>query len=401
MLTPYELSKAPYNIIKIYQDFEDFVIEDISRRIAKAGKVTDTAVWQLQRAKEFGIAEKELKEYKAKALNKSYKEIDYLFSKYANMSVAHDNSIYKQAGLNIITIENSPELQGYLNAAIKQTQGELMNICNSLGFCYVGVNGKIGFKDLTQYYISVLDLAQLQVSSGVLDYNTAIKQAIKKLSQSGIRTINYETGYQNRLDVAVRRATLTGVNQMSQKMTEHTMNELGCEYVEVSSHAGARPSHQVWQGQVYSYKGKSDKYPDFVSSTGYGTVEGLAGANCRHSFFPFFPGVSKRAYTDEQLKNIDPDPFEYDGKTYTFYEATQHQRKLERAIRDTKRELIGYNAAELEEEFTNASIKLQQQKKEYDAFSKAADIDKQNERIQVMGYGKSISQKSTKRNKKA
>lgn len=400
MLTPYELANAPKNIVKIYQELEDFIIEDISRRIAKAGKITDTAAWQLQRAKEFGMADKALKEHIAKTLNKSYKEINSLFNEYADMSVSHDNSVYEKAGLSTINLDDSTELQDYLKAAIKQTKGELKNICNSLGFCYIGVNGKIGFKDLTQFYIDTLDLTQMQVSSGVLDYNAAVRQAVKKLSQSGIRTINYDTGYQNRINVAVRRATLTGVNQMSQKMTESTIEELGCEFVEVSAHAGARPSHQVWQGQVYCYKGKSDKYPDFVSSTGYGTVEGLGGANCRHSFFPFFPDISKRAYTDEQLKNIDPEPFEYNGKSFTFFDATQYQRKLERNIRDTKRELIGYNAAGLDEDFTNASIKLQQQKKEYDAFSKAADIDKQNERIQVMGYGKSISQKSVWRNKK-
>ena len=175
MLTPYELAKAPKNIIKIYQELEDFIIEDISRRIAKAGKVTDAAAWQLQRAKEFGMADKELKEHIAKTLNKSYKEINSLFNEYADMSVSHDNSVYEKAGLGTINLDDSTELQDYLKAAIKQTKGELKNICNSLGFCYVWVNGKLGFKDLTQFYIDILDLTQMQVSSGVLDYNAAVR----------------------------------------------------------------------------------------------------------------------------------------------------------------------------------------------------------------------------------
>ena len=239
----------------------------------------------------------------------------------------------------------------------------------------------------------------MQVNSGVLNSNEAIKQAVKKLADSGLRTIDYENGWSNRVDVAVRRAVVTGSNQMCHKMTELTMDELGAEYVETTAHAGARPDHQEWQGQVFCYKGKgkSDKYPDFVEKTRYGYGDGLGGYNCRHSFYPFFPGISKRAYSEEHLNNIDPEPFEYDGKTYTYYEALQRQRKLETSIRQKKRELITYNAAGLKDDFNNSSILLNRLKSEYKSFSNAGDLTVRNDLMQVYKYGQSIAQKARRK----
>jgi hypothetical protein len=182
----------------------------------------------------------------------------------------------------------------------------------------------------------------------------------------------------NHLDVAVERAVRTGTNQMALRMTEQMMDDLGAEYVETSAHMGARPTHAEWQGQVFHVGGDTDEYPDFEDSTGYGDVTGLGGANCRHSYFPFFPGISTRAYTDSQLDNIDPPPFEYKGKSYTYYEAAQAQRGLERDMRKIKRELVGLDeagksVAELGMDFQNASIKLQMKKQAYIDFTNSAN----------------------------
>lgn len=393
-LTPEYLGKVPKNIVALYQELEDFIIEDFSRRLAKVGNITDTGKWQIMRAKEFGISNETLKKKIAEVSNLSDKEIDKLFRQSAIDSINMDNAIYEQAKLTPMHLETSPVLQQYLEAAVIQTKGELKNITQSLGFCVRGVNGKVKNRKLTEYYQHALDLAQFQISSGVLDYNTAIRRAIKDISDSGVRFINYESGYHNRIDVAVRRATLTGVNQMSNRITTSLMNELDCEYVEVSAHAGARPSHQEWQGQVYCRKGSTKEYKNFEEATGYGTGEGLCGWNCRHSFFPFFPGISSRTYTEEDLKNIDPPNIRYKGKVYTHYEATQKQRQIETRIRATKRELIGYNAIDDKEAFTQASIKLQRQKQEYKKFSKVANLKMQNERMQEFGFNKSVAQKA-------
>ena len=147
------------------------------------------------------------------------------------------------------------------------------------------------------------------------------------------------------------------------------------------------------------------RYPDFVETTRYGHGDGICGWNCRHTFHPFIPNVSVRAYSDadlERIKELDEKIIEYNGKSYNLYQATQKQRQIETAIRKTKRELIGYNASELKDEFSKASIKLQRQKQYYKDFSKAADLPLQNERHQVLDFNRSIAQKAVhaaKRNK--
>ena len=389
-LTPEQLKNIPENIVKLYRDLEEFIIDDIARRISKAGEVTSTAKWQLERAKDLSMdnIEKEIE----RVLGLANEELENTFKQSALTSVQAESKIYKEAINKEIKIKGNTLLEKVLEAAIKQTKGELKNISQSLGFAQI-VNGKIVYKDIAKFYQDSVDLALMQVNSGVLNSNEAIKQAVKKLADSGLRTIDYENGWSNRVDVAVRRAVVTGSNQMCHKMTELTMDELGAEYVETTAHAGARPDHQEWQGQVFCYKGKSDKYPDFVEKTRYGYGDGLGGYNCRHSFYPFFPGISKRAYSEEHLNNIDPEPFEYDGKTYTYYEALQRQRKLETSIRQKKRELITYNAAGLKDDFNNSSILLNRLKSEYKSFSNAGDLTVRNDLMQVYKYGQSISQK--------
>ena len=401
-LTPEQLKNIPENIVKLYRDLEEFIIDDIARRISKAGEVTSTAKWQLERAKDLSMdnIEKEIE----RVLGLANEELENTFKQSALTSVQAESKIYKEAINKEIKIKGNTLLEKVLEAAIKQTKGELKNISQSLGFAQI-VNGKIVYKDIAKFYQESVDLALMQVNSGVLNSNEAIKQAVKKLADSGLRTVDYENGWSNRVDVAVRRAVVTGSNQMCHKMTELTMKELECEFVETTAHAGARTGkglsgpadHASWQGQVFCYKGKSDKYPDFVSSTGYGTGEGLAGYNCRHSFSPFFPGISKRAYSEEHLNNIDPEPFEYDGKTYTYYEALQRQRKLETSIRQKKRELITYNAAGLKDDFNNSSILLNRLKSEYKSFSNAGDLTVRNDLMQVYKYGQSIAQKARRK----
>lgn len=383
-LTPQQLQNIPENIIQLYRDLEEFIIDDIARRIAKAGQLTETAKWQLERAKDLSMdnIEKEI----LKTLELANKEAEETLKQSALTSVQAENKIYEEAVKKQIKIKGNSNLEKLLEAAIKQTKGELKNISQSLGFAQI-INGKIVYKDIAKFYQDSVDLALAQVNSGVLDSNSAIRQAIKKLADSGLRTVDYENGWSNRVDVAVRRAVVTGSNQMCHKMTELTMKELECEFVETTAHAGARPDHQEWQGQVFCYRGKSDKYPDFVEKTRYGYGDGLGGYNCRHSFYPFFPGISKRAYSEEHLNNIDPEPFEYDGKTYTYYEALQHQRKLETNIRKKKRELITYNAAGLKDDFNNSSILLNRLKSEYKSFSNAGDLTVRNDLMQVYKYG--------------
>ena len=243
----------------------------------------------------------------------------------------------------------------------------------------------------------------MQISTGAIDYNTAIRQAVKKISESGVRQINYESGRSNEVYAATRRAVLTSTSQMNQQNTDYMMNKFvpsDEQYAETSAHGNARPSHQNWQGRVFKIHGSTKDYPNLVEATGLGDPSGLCGIFCKHSYSIFFPGISKRNYTDEELRNINTPDFEYEGKKYNGYEAAQHQREIERNIRQLKRELICYKETGLEEDFKITSSKLNVMNREYKKFSERAGISQKLNRTQVNGFNRSISQKASIEGKK-
>lgn len=399
MLTPDYLKGCPQPFVELYGELVDFILDDISRRIAKAGAITDTAQWQMIRLKELGLSTKEIRQKITEINRMTLQEINAAFQDAARESLEFQERIYSKAGRKAIPLAENEALQQLLDAAKRQTAGAMQNLTRSLGFLEF-VNGKATFRPLAQVYQHTLDLTQMAVSSGAMDTKTAVRTAVKRLMDSGVRTVDYASGHVNHVDVAARRAIVTGVNQMSANMTDRLAEELGAEFFEVTAHAGARPSHQVWQGQVFHRGGAKDGYPDLESATGLGTVGGLCGANCRHSYFPFFPGASVRAYTPERLKNIDPPPVTIEGKTYTFYEATQKQRSMETAMRKTKREMLGYEAAGLNEDFTSAAILLRRQQEAYNDFCRAASLRRQTDRAQVVGFSHSQASKVSWANKK-
>lgn len=394
-LTPEQLGEIPVRLEKLTRAFEEKVLEDISRRIAKAGYVTDTAEWQLIRLKEMGYANDFLEKTTAEYTEKSREEIGQLFFDAAQVSDDFYGSVYSKAGKPFTPLADNPYMQQLISAGIVQTENELKNFTRSMGFRMRNPDGTFSFKPAAKAYQDALDLAQMQVSTGVFDYNTAVRNAVRTLAESGLRFVDYETGHVNHADVAVRRAVLTGVSQMSGKISEHNAEELDTDLVEVTAHAGARPDHAEWQGRWYSLSGKSKKYPSLVDVTGYGTGAGLKGWNCRHDMYPVIEDISVPSYTEEQLKNIDPPPIEYDGKTYTYYECTQRQRRIETAVRKTKREVISSKASGDEDMFTAKSVLLRRQREEYEKFSSAASLLTQKERTQAYGFDRSTAAKSS------
>ena len=386
MLTPDELKVAPDNIVALYQRLEDDIITDIARRLEKAGEITGTAEWQIYMLTEMGKDLDDIKSKIAEVNHKSKAEVENLFDEAIARSVGRDNLLFQQAGKGTLDLAKNAGMQQFIAASAAKTAGDLKNLTKSLGF-------KDGnqFKPIARFYQDTLNYAQFQVASGAFSCQQAIRIATAKMVESGIRIVDYESGVSTRVDVAVRRATLTGINQTSGVITMRWLDEVGGEYVEVTAHTGARPDHAVWQGKVYKVNGSEKEYPNLAEATGYGSVTGLKGANCRHDFNAFFPGISERNYTDKELENIDPPPFEYNGKTYTHYEATQKQRQIERAIRKTKQEMIVYDTTGLKKDFTMASVKLRRQKELYRDFSAKAGLRTKDERHQLYGFGKNTS----------
>lgn len=194
-----------------------------------------------------------------------------------------------------------------------------------------------------QAFLNASIEAVARVNSGDADREAALHRAVRKLERDGIEIITYQdadTGrvtVRNKADVAVRRHVRTQIAQDAARLTIERMKRLGIDLVEVSSHEGSRKSHAEWQGQCYSYEGEQvidgTVYPDLRSATGYGNVDGLLGANCRHSFGPYRHGAPRM---------YDPDPKTASGlPNDEVYELTQGQRYRERKIREAKRELRG------------------------------------------------------------
>ncbi len=339
ILTPNFLDNMPQSLVDLYAELETFILTDIARRLKRTGEITSTAEWQKQQAELFSI--NNINQKIAEILKKSTKEIDSMFKDAAKTTIDSEKEIFSKAGYDTIELDKSKALQDYLKNAIKQTKGDVENITQTMGFAEKQGN-KIVYNSVAKFYQKELNLAHIKVATGVLDYNTTIKQAVNKIANSGVRTIDYKNNYSINVDSAARRAVLTSVHQFNQETINHMMNKIvppDEQYAETTAHANARPSHQVWQGRIFKINGSSKDYPNLIESTGLGSATGLMGINCKHSYFTFIPNVSVRAYTNEQLNNINTPNFTYQDKEYTGYEAAQYQRQLENQIRKLKEKL--------------------------------------------------------------
>lgn len=286
-----------------------------------------------------------------------------------DMAWNNDLSMWEQQGEDL-TKPNS--LSKFIKASSLQTSGALRNLTKTMGF----KNTALGITGVMDMYQREMDLALIKVSTGAFSFDQAVKDCVHRLAQSGLRSIDYESGRSYQLDVAARMAVRTGMSQLSGKITEENLKNSNHDLVITTQHMGSRPDHAVWQNKVFSYSGKSKKYPDFIKETGYGTVTGLKGANCTHDFYPYWEGAS---IIPEDIK--EPDPRTIGGKTYTYYESTQKQRQMERQIRATKREIeaiksIGGDAQDLQN-------KLRGQMADYKSFSKAAGLKERDNRLRV------------------
>jgi hypothetical protein len=395
-ITPDYLENVPNYIVQLYRDLEDFTISDICRRLKLSGEMTNSAIDQINalRSKGYDLSyiEKRIRE----TLHLSQQEYNEIFDRAIERNQEYFDYTIKKADLTYSTFTLAAK-EAEFEAIRAQTLNEFKNITQSLGFAIRGADGKVEFLPIAKAYQKILDDAEMQVWSGTVDYNTAIRGAVKKLTDSGLQTVDYASGWHNRVDVAARRAVMSGVSSISGKYSEQLGETLNTRYVEVTAHAGARDkgegieNHKQWQGQWYYWSRSGEKdplgqYDDFVEKTGYGEGAGLCGWNCRHHWFPVVPGVNEPTYSKEQLANIDPPPFTYQGREYTHYESTQKQRQIETAMRNCKRKIIGYDAAGDTEAADTYRSRLRALSSEYKQFSKAAGLRTQPERAIAEGF---------------
>ena len=395
-----ELELFPKNIEEIYAGLENDIMNDIIRRIAETGEITRTADWQLNRLYNMGADKTDIKKHIQEALNLSDTEIEQLYSDTLKEGYLRDESLYRAVGQEFIPFEENMALQQLIEATKQQTAKQLKNITRTMGFAVKQPNGRKTFKTVDDYFKDTMDNAFMHVLNGTFDYNSIIRKVTDEMTRSGVRSINYDSGISTRIDVAARRAILTGVNQVTSKINSDNMQKLDTEFVETSWHSTARPTHQVWQGRVFYWERANPNaekieagvlYKSFIRETGYGEVDGLCGANCRHTFYPFIPGISVRTYTDEQLEELnrqENEKKEYNGKEYNKYEATQYQRRLETSMRKYRQDinlLKQSGLADDSDEVIAARCKYQTLSRKYSDFSKKMGLREHRDRINVDG----------------
>ena len=380
MLSPDYLAHIPDAACALWQQVEEDILADIARRLAKMGEVTDTALWQVKRLEQIRLFRSDVVRRLKKASGQSEALIRQLLQLACTQALQADDAAHEAAGQTVSAMNDSIALRNLLTAGAKQTNGTMANITATTA------------NTATEQFERALDRAWLQTASGAFDYKTAVRRCVADLASTGLEAVRYPSGHVDTLEVAVRRAVVTGVNQSTCRLQMERCKEVGCDLVEVTAHVGARPSHAQWQGKIYSISGKHPKYPP-LSETGYGTGAGLGGWNCRHNMFPFWEGISEPQYTPQRLAELDARNIEYKGKQYSRYEINQMQRSRERRVRRWKRQYAMEEAAGLDS--TQTAVWLKKARVDLEHFTRDTGGRVDSARVGVRGFGRSQAIKAT------
>lgn len=405
MLTEEQLEIYGGVLVPVFQQLEQDIIADIARRVRKEERWTETAELQAEELRRLGWSPYRIrievmrrlqanKEYaamverntlEAKAAQQAAidearealrEQAPELFETVGNMAFRNDLSLWEQAGQRLTR-------GGAVDRAVremrKRATGDILNLTRTMGFSF-----PTGSVPARRAFTAALNSALTQAVSGTVSYQQACANAVRLLTQSGLRHIDYKNGVTRQIDTAVRNAVLTASAQLSGEIMQANIEESGVAYVQVSAHWGARDSHAVWQGKVYSLA-------EFCSVCGYGepsNPDHIYSYNCRHTHYPYWPGISEPVeYPPE------PGPFEADGKTYTYYQATQRQRAMERSIRAMKRDALAQDAMGDKGALAAAKIRLDEKTAAYKRFSAQVNMRPRLERTQVFGYDRSTAAK--------
>ena len=390
MLPPSYLDRMPDAFVQLWQQVEEQILQDVARRIGKMDAVTPTANWQLWRYQQTEALRNDVVKLLAKYTGKSETAIRKLLLQAATEAMEREDAIYYHYDMEPTPFEESAALNNLLDAGARQTCGTWQNLTATTANTVTGA------------FERTLDAAWLKVSTGAFDYKTAVKQAVDSLADD-MPMVTYPSGHKDSIEVAARRAVLTGVNQTTGKLQVARMDEMGCEFVETTAHGGARPSHAEWQGRRFhrggavDYKGKH--YPDFEVATGYGTGAGLCGWNCRHTFFAVFPELGDPPqWTQEQLRELNSRDIEYNGKKYTAYEISQMQRARERNVRRWKKRYLAEDAAGLDT--TDSAVRLRAARQSLAEFAQATGGRVDSARTSVPKFGRSEASRASAKARK-
>lgn len=359
---------------------QGYSAEKIQAEVMKTLRADKT--YQMAVAENTAAYKQEIQDIIDNLVKEAKKAGNELVAEAGNMAWNNDLSMWKEHGVDL----EKPNSMSQLIAAFQaQTVGELKNLTRSMGF----KNTVLGTAGVLNAYQREMDLALLKVATGTFSYDQAVNDCVHRLAQSGLRSIDYANGRSYQIDTAARMSVRTGLSQLSGKIMEANLKQTGQDLVITSQHMGSRPEHVPWQNKVFSYSGKNKKYPDFFKETGYGTATGLKGVNCTHDFYPFWEGSS---VIPDDLE--EPAPVTINGKEYDYYQVSQQQRKMERDIRATKREIEAQKA--IGGDISALQSKLRKQTADYKQFSAAAGVKVKNNRLRVESGTSNLNKKGAR-----
>lgn len=369
------------SLIGQYEEIENTLVRNIAKRLQVDDPIGGTLEWQLQKLSDVGALTRENVEAIARMSGRTAAEVEKVISDVGLASIAKDEKIYQEA-----------LARGLLKTAAvpvgaSESVKQILQAAASNATSYLNLVNTTAVASAQQAFIQAVDQAYLEVSAGIYDYQSSIRRQVKKLAEAGITGVQYKrkdgTTVNYPMDAAVRRAVLTSTSQAANRLQLQRASDYGAEYVEVNSHITARPTHAVWQGRVYKLNGAEKGFPNFYEATHYGDADGLGGINCRHSFFPFFKGISERTY-----------PHYDEEECRKAYEESQVQRSYENQIRALKREAVAADAMGDKETFDKVSSKLKAKQGELNDFMDSTGR-RQTQRVGSVGYGRSQAAKST------
>ena len=380
--------KLELAIEKFVQRFEKFnteVLEEFGKTISKFDGLTATQAHKIaQQLKNGRDIDKILNDLE-RISESSRKDIEDLLEITAKENIDFANTYYEAKKMDKVSYEDSKQFQNLVKAVEKTTKGEFTNLSKTTALKLLKDNGKPLYLDIKKAYNEVIDRCVLAVATGQMDYQKAMYDTIKQLSSSGVKKVYYDNkgkqAYARRLDSSVRMNILDGVRQVNIGIQEQVGKEFGANGVEISAHGLCAPDHVNIQGRQYSKK----EFKKLNSTL----TRPIGELNCTHFVFSIVLGISSPNYTKKQLEEFERESnskVEYQGKTYTKYEATQVQRRLETAIRQQKDLQIIAKASGDKETIANAQKNITDLTREYKNFSEVAGLDTKMNRLRVVGY---------------
>ena len=283
MLTPKYLKFLPNQVVNIFQELEEDILETLAARISKDLRVSATSDFQIGQLLAMGYNGEDLQKAIIERSSTAIIPMETILKDSAELKQANEIALYGRGGKELTGMGTA--MNTFIASAIKQATFDVDNITRSLG---VSVNGN-NF-ELLEYYRNAINKATFEIGTGLYTKEQVIEHAIKPLADSGIKVINYASGRTDQIDVAVRRAILSTNARISGEISMRNARLMEQDLMEITAHYGARPSHADFQGKIVSLSGRSGYLS--LADVGYEEGWGLFGYNCRHDWFPFFEGIS-------------------------------------------------------------------------------------------------------------